>query len=221
MGKNNIMKKKIIIIVISILLLITLYPAASYVYWFGRAIVDPMGALRIQEQFEKLPSEELLRKLHSIDPLSPYPGIAIDVLTKRKENKAIPYLIQLTKSKNQTRRAHAIRSLGEIGDKQAIPALFEILKTGEKTSQRDFRNALYALSRLGYEPVRPYVLKMLRAPDALNNGSLAMLRYIGKKEDLPILEDMFNKISTNDINARSYRGDIKEAIKAIQEREGE
>jgi hypothetical protein len=48
-----------------------------------------------------------------------------------------------------------------------------------------------------------------------------MLRYVGKKEDLPILEEMLDKISAKDINASSNRGDIKEAIKAIKARESE
>ena len=214
------MTKKILIGLLVVVLLAALFPVASYIYWLGRAYLDPMGALRIQEQFEKLPSEELLRKLHSIDPISPYPSIAIDVLTKRKEPMAVPVFIELTKSRNKMLRSHVIRSLCEIGDKRAIPRLLEIVEAGEIKPPSDSHDALYSLCLLGYEPVRPYVLKMLRSPDALNNGSLTMLRNIGKKEDIPTLGEMLNKVSPNDINARSHKGDIRAAIKAIEERDG-
>ena len=211
-------RKKVILIIIAIFGACILYPFLSFSYWCVRGIFEPMGALRIQRQYETLPSEQLIKKLHSIDPISPYRRIAMTVLTKRKATEAVPDLIKLTKSLNPYTKAHAIRSLGEIGDKRAIPRLLEILKKG-KDKNGNYRNALYSLSRISYEPIRPIALELLKRPDGLRNGAVGMLEYVGKKGDLPLLQKMHDNVQGNDVNSRLDRKGLKKAIEAIKKRE--
>jgi len=176
-----------------------------------------MGAMKVQQTFEGLSSEILIKKLFSIDPMNPYPGIALEVLSKRQEKKAVPALIKLTKSLHPYMRTHAIRTLGQIGDVRAIPRLVEIIEKGKR--DKNYSDALYSLSQLGYEPARPYVLKLLKKERGLRKGAIGMIKYIGKQGDIPLLEEMYKNIQDDDVNARLEKKGLKFAIEAIKQRE--
>jgi hypothetical protein len=47
-----------------------------------------------------------------------------------------------------------------------------------------------------------------------------MMEYIGKKDDIPLLEEMLSKISGDNVNARLDRSGIRKAIDAIKQKEG-
>jgi len=214
-------KKKIFIVVGLLLLVSLLFPLMSYSYWYIRVIFgDPMWMVKVDDQYRKLPTQEVVKKLYSIDPFSPYSFSAITVLTERKAPEAVPHLIKITKSIKPSLRSLAIRSLGEIGDKRAIPRLLEIIEKGEDKNERDYHNALYALSLLEYEPIRPLVLERLKRPDGLSNGATTMMKYIGKEEDLPLLQELYENVKGDDTNARIDRGGLRDAIDAIKARAG-
>lgn len=213
-------KKNIFIFVVCFLGFIILLPGFSFLYWTLTTMVEPLASIRIQHEFEKLPSDALIKKLklHNIDPASPYPQIAMEVLAQRKEKAVVPYLIKLMKSWHPDRRYQSMRALGSIGDRRAIEPLLEIVNRGEKTE--NYREALSSLCQIGYEPAHTIVLEMLKRPDGARNGSAKMMEYIGKKDDIPLLKEMLNKISGDDVNARLDRGGISRAIEAIKQREG-
>lgn len=214
--------KKILIIASCCLGLIILLPGFSFLYWAATAIIEPDASMRIHDEFEKLPSEALIKKLEffDIDPASPYPQIAMEVLAKRQDKEVTPFLIKLLKSWHPDRRYQAIRALGIIGDERAIKPLLEIVEKGENKENRNYRPALFSLCQIGYEPARSVVLNMLKRPDGARNGSTAMMQYIGTSADIPALETMLSNIQGSDVNARLDRSGIKKAIEAIKQREG-
>ena len=110
-------------------------------------------------------------------------------------------------------RTHSIRALGQIGDKGAIPSLVEIIEEGENT--RNFSDTLYNLSQLGHEPIRPYVLERLQRNRGFREDAVGMIKFIGKKEDIALLEEMYNNVQGDDVNARLERKGLRDAIDAI------
>ena len=215
--------KKIFIIVSCCLGLIILLPGFSFLYWTATAIIEPDASMRIHDEFEKLPSEVLIKKLEffDIDPASPYPQIAMEVLAKRQDKEVVPFLIKLLKSWHPDRRYQAIRALGIIGDERAIKPLLEIVEKGESKENRNYRPALFSLCQIGYEPAHSVVLEMLKRPDGSHNGAVPMMANIGKKEDIMLLEDMYNKVhEKDDAVERVIKGSIRRAIEAIKQREG-
>lgn len=134
---------KILMVVIPVL---AIYPGSFFSYLFLRSSFDPGWTSRLYEKIEKLPSDDVMKKLYSIDPFGPHPAIAMEVLAARKEKKAVPELIKYTKSKIKYRRSKAIWALGEIGDKRAVEPLVEIISKGENS--RDCFDAKRALGKI-------------------------------------------------------------------------
>ncbi len=215
--------KKIYIWIIIFLASIILLPGFSFLYWTLTVSFEPLASVRIHNEFEKLPSDVLIKKLqlYNIDPASPYPQIAMEVLASRKEKVVVPYLIKLLKSWHPDRRYQAIRALGLIGDERAVEPLLKIVNKGESKENRSYRSALLSLCQIGYGPVRPIILERLKRPDGARNGSAKMMEYIGKKEDITLLEEKYNAIrEDNDAVESIEKGSIKKAIEAIKQREG-
>ena len=76
---------------------------------------------------------------------------AIDMLGRRKDKLAAPYLIQTFKYEDQLIWMFTADALGNIGDRSAIPALEEALKKGNGPDVRDrMRAALYRLDPKKY-----------------------------------------------------------------------
>jgi hypothetical protein len=215
------MKKRVVVLCALVpILLIGSYLGFCLMYWSVRAFFDPLGSLKISEQFNKLSTSQLLSRLHSIDPISIYPQIAMEVLAERKDRAAVPALIRCTKSWNPDIRYQAIRALGNIGDIRAAEPLMEILRERKQKRDLSYGGALFSLAQIGYEPIRPIAIELLIKPDGARNGATSLMEYIGKKEDLPILEAMSLKIINNDVNSRLDRSGIQKAITAIKRREG-
>ncbi|MBN2453703.1 MAG: HEAT repeat domain-containing protein [Candidatus Omnitrophica bacterium] len=213
-------KRNIIISIFMILAVTVFYLGLPLSISFYRAIFDPMASLKIEKEFRKLSSDVLIRKLHPIHPFSATPLYAIEILAERQDTKAVPDLVKSINSWNPDRRYQAIRALGLIGDKRAVEPLLKIVNDGELKGKKYYRSALLSLCQIGYEPMRPVVLERLKRPDGARNGSAKMMEYIGKKDNIPLLEGMLSKISGDDVNARLDRGSIKRAIEAIKKREG-
>lgn len=213
-------KRKIFITISVILLAIIVYLGLPISYSFYMAIVEPMGSMRIEDEFRKLSSDVLIKKLHPMHPFAMTPAYAMQILAERRETKAVPELIKFVKSWHPDNRYQAIRALGNIGDERAIEPLLEIVKKGDVKNNPNYHESLFSLCQIGYEPVHPIVLEMLKRPDGARNGSTKMMEYIGTKEDIPILEAMLSNIQGTDVNARLDRSGIKKAIETIKQREG-
>lgn len=214
-------KRKIFVFLICFLGFVVLLPGFSLMYWTLTTMIEPLASRRIYLEFEKLPSDVLIKKLklHNIDPASPYPQTAMEILAQRKEKSVVPYLIKLMKSWHPDRRYQSMRALGSIGDRRAIEPLLGIVNRGEKTE--NYREALSSLCQIGYEPAHAIVLEMLKRPDGARNGSAKMMEYIGKREDIPLLEAKYSSIhEKNEAVERIEKGSIRRAIDAIKQREG-
>lgn len=213
-------KQNIVITTFVTLALIIFYLGLPLSISFYRVLFDPMASLKIEKEFRKLPSDVLVKRLHAFHPFSATPLYAIEVLAERREAQAVPDLIKITDSWNPDRRYQAIRALGLIGDKRAVEPLLKIVNEREPNENKFYRSALLSLCQIGYGPIRPVVLERLKRPDGARNGSVKMMEYIGKKDDIPLLEEMLSKISGDNVNARLDRSGIRKAIDAIKQKEG-
>lgn len=206
-------KKKFLIGILVCLLATILYiglPLSWSVLMYG---FDPMGSVRVMDELRSLPSETLIKKLHPIHPLASTPMLTMQVLGERGEKEAVPELIKSLKSWNPDNRYQAIRALGNIGDRRAVEPLLEIVNKGDSKSNPNYLAALLSLCQIGYEPIRPIVLERLSRPDGVRNGSLKMMEYIGRKEDILTLEQMLQNFKDN-------KSRIEDTIKSIKRREG-
>jgi HEAT repeat protein len=213
-------KNIIIIIIFAIVILVISYLGLPIGWSFYQAIFNPLGNLEIDRQYRNLSSEDLIKKLTPIHPLGATPSCAMQILAERREQLAVPKIIKLINSVNPDNRYQAIRALGNIGDERGIEPLLKIINKGDNKNNPNYHAALYSLCQIGYKPIHPIVLEMLKRPDGARNGSTAMMEYIGADADILVLEDMLNKIRGNDVNARLDRSGIKKAIEAIKKREG-
>lgn len=134
-------------------------------------------------------------------------GIAAEILSERKERLAMPILLLHLHSPFWINRQMAIHELGEMGDPRAITPLMRIVKKG--ASNENYINALYALSKLKYEPALPIVIDLLKNEHKL--AALEMLGYFGKAETLPLLRN----IAENDVD-KYVREDALEALETIK-----
>ncbi|MCG3205433.1 MAG: hypothetical protein KCHDKBKB_02154 [Elusimicrobia bacterium] len=205
------MKKRLLIIAFGVAvvtyLTITSYPIQMG-WWMFKDFVNPKLTEQTESAFRKKSSAYLLRKLKS--KVYAQVDIAEFILRERKENRAIPILIELTKSKNKTIRSGAIQSLGFWQDEKAIDALNQIVRIGQSQGS-DYLNALYALSQAHHDPIYPEILNMAK------NGShtswvVELLEHFPEKpETLPALK----KIAEQD--PESYvRDKARKAIEKIQ-----
>jgi hypothetical protein len=214
-------KKKFLIGTFICLLAIILYIGLPLSWSVFMYIFDPMGSIRVMDELRALPSETLIKKLRPIHPLAVTPSLSMEVLAERRETEAVPELIKSLKSWHPDNRYQAIRALGNIGDERAVEPLLKIVNEGEVKGKKYYRAALLSLCQIGYEPIRPVVLERLKRPDGARNGSPKMMEYIGKKEDLNLLEEKYNSIHEDNSAIESIEeGSIKTAIGAIKQREG-
>jgi len=209
MNKN--IKRYIQIITILALVWI-LYQAGCYGYWWLRAWEGDYYS-KLVDNVKKLPSEQVIRKLHSFDITSPYPQIAIQILTERKEKKALLDLLKLSKSWNRHIRRDAIWALGLINDPRAIEPLMNIVRKGDKYT--DFRTALIALSDMKYDGVFPYIVEIANKEYPKNCAAISLLKEFGKPESISLLLKIKGTIKDGTPNAQFYKSSINDAIKEI------
>lgn len=199
---------------------IFLLPFSSFGYWAVVGFQNPLMLLNVEEKYKTLPTDVLIQKMESFDFFDPRPSLAIRVASIRKAKEAVPELVRIAQySWNPDRKAAAIRALGKIGDDRAASVLMKILNESNNKNNPYYHEALYSLCEIGYQPVRPIVLKMLEQPDGARNGATSMIGFLGKKEDLKILENMLSNIKGDDVNAKLDRDSVTKAIEAIKRRE--
>ncbi|MFH1093848.1 MAG: HEAT repeat domain-containing protein [Candidatus Omnitrophota bacterium] len=196
--------KKICIIVLFIVLVVIAQYAYSFIYW--RMLAPWQGidsSAKLREEFKKLSSSEIIKKINVFDLYSPYPEWAIIELAKRKEKKIVPLLIKFIETKNYRFRRSAIGALGLIGDKRAIPVLWKIVgKNPIVTSSRgkdslEYVNVLDALAALKDERVYGIAVNLATLkedPNDFRSNGVSLLEAFEDQKAIPILE----KIAKND-----------------------
>ncbi|MFH1282952.1 MAG: HEAT repeat domain-containing protein [bacterium] len=206
--KNKIFKLLLGLLIVPILLL-TWY-AASYGYWWLMAWQGLDYSSKVQSEFNSLPSDILLKKTWSLDPLSPFPKMAFYELARRQDARVIPILINSLDSRRDDVRYVAINCLGEFQDKRTIDALMNIIDNGE--GHRDYIRALIALSKLKYDSAFSYVIKLAKKDEPIP-GIINMFEDFGKPEGIPLLLERRNKIK--DDGSIGVRIDIESYDEAI------
>ena len=134
-------KYKKIILIISLLVIapIFLYYAYYAVCW-QIYLHDPNIVQHKIEAYRQLSSDKLIKKLGFWNIW--WFDKALDILVERKDEEAVPYIINLLNSPYKYKRDSAIRALAKIGDKRAIEPLLAITEKGRKHS--DYFDALHA-----------------------------------------------------------------------------
>jgi len=210
MKRGNKMKKvdivMLFIVAIVAVVIINLTPVQDFVF-SCRSFIQPNVWDDIKDRWEDKSSNFLLRKLQSNN--TAYFGIANTILVERKEKRAIPVLLRLTKSWDKQRRISAFIALGELKDKRAIEPLMLIAKEGVK--HRDYVNALRALSIMKYEPAFLYVSELAKSDSENRAYAMSMLANYGKPETIPLLEYIAENDSEWDVQENA-----KEAIEKIK-----
>lgn len=209
--------KKCLLLVGTIILIWATYQGGCYAYWLLRAISTPSYHSKMVDNVKILPSQKVIKKLHSLDYFSPYPQIAIQILAERREKEAVPELIELLRSRNGHIRRDAILALGLIDDKRAIEPLMQIVKQGEK--HLEYRWAMISLSRMRYEGVFHIVAEIANKPYPKNCSAIGMLKDYGTKESLALLLKIKGTVIDGSPNSRSYLTSINDAIKNIESHE--
>jgi len=194
------------IVAIVAVVIINLTPVQDFVF-SCRSFIQPNVWDDIKDRWEDKSSNFLLRKLQSNN--TAYFGIANTILVERKEKRAIPVLLRLTKSWDKQRRISAFIALGELKDKRAIEPLMLIAKEGVK--HRDYVNALRALSIMKYEPAFLYVSELAKSDSENRAYAMSMLANYGKPETIPLLEYIAENDSEWDVQENA-----KEAIEKIK-----
>ena len=207
-------RKKIIRLLILLATIWILFQAACYGYWWLRAWEGPDLYAEMKDRVRALPSEQVIKKLHSFQISSPYPFIALQILVERKEKKIVPILLKQLKSWNRHDRHNAIWALGIIGDERAIGPLMAIIRKGEEDP--DYRSALLALSEMKYEGAFPYVIKIAKKEYPKNCGAINLLKEFGEPKCIPLLLEIKNTIKDGTPNARFYQSSIDDAIEEIK-----
>ena len=205
--------KKVVSISALIILLVLITPRLCYWVSWQIYMINPNVLHQTKASYEHLPSEVLVKKL---GVQNVWFDIALDVLAKRKDREAVPFILPLLKSPFKYRRHSAIRALADIGDERAEQPLMKILKRGDQ--HPDYSEALHALSKMKYEPAYIYVSEWAHRSDAPRNGSVYMLKDFGKKESIPLLENIREQVKSDE---PVFVEEIDEEIKIIKSKQVE
>ena len=175
--------------------------------WTVQDFLNPNFLKEQEASYRKKSNDSLLDSLKSCN--YSVVGISEKILRERDEKRSIPILISLMKSENETIRRESIHSLGMWQDENAAAALAEIVRQGR--SNRDYIDALYALSLMHYDPMYSEILKNAR--DGYETSlTVAMLENFPEKpETLSALEKIASQASENYVraNAKDAIGKIK------------
>lgn len=220
-------KYKVLLIIICLgAITIAVYPLLLRGVWSVLAIgSSPKIAGDIHKNYQQYSSEKLIAMVkefknpYSIYYDSPYPYTALEVLTERRESKAVPALISLLEIRDKNRRKAIIRALGLIGDPIAIEPLLKIVNSNlidyryNSPDTPDNIEAMLALARMKYDGIYELAVEIASRQDDPNDFrsyGIRMLEYFGKPESIPALE----RIATSD--SKSYiRDKAKAAIEHI------
>ena len=211
---SKIIVKKVTIFFTGLVTLYVFLQVTSYGYWWIRAWGGPDQYAELMDRVRKLPTDAVVKKLHSFQMGNPYPSMALKILVERKDKKAVPVLIKQLYSSNKSVRNDAIWALGVINDTRAVPYLMDIVRHGAKGT--NYINALTALSKMHIEDAFPYVVELAKQDTAKSNGSIVMLREFGKAEGIPLLEAIKLKIKDTDPLASFDKSQIDKAIEHIE-----
>lgn len=164
--KKNIIKI-IAIYLIGIVGCYILILASAKFYWSIIAMgASPQVIDRLEKNIINVPSAKLITRLKaldnplSVDHYSPYPSMALRILSDRGEREAVPYLLELLKSRKVATRINAISALNHIKDPRAIKPLLDMIKTRSQ-SDPDYFTLLDALAVFQSNEVYPKIIKMV------------------------------------------------------------
>jgi hypothetical protein len=165
-------------------------------YWSWRAFVEPNVSDRIENEWRTKSTVFLLKKLDS--KVFIYWTNAMTLLLERKETKAIPILVKITKSKDDQTRISAFIALGQFGDTIATKYMLDIVKEGQ--TNPDYINALRSLSySANNEAFYPIIaLAQSKMGDSLYNERAYAINMLERYQNKPETLEVLRKIAASD-----------------------
>ena len=158
-------------------------PLSQNLWFMAWDFLDPHMNDKITAKWRDKSSDFLLSKAGSLNDT--YSNVATSILIQRKEIRLEPIALKITKSLNPQRRSGAFETLGYLGDPRAIEPLLRVVQKGRK--DRDYIDAVDALSIMRYEPIYPEILKMVSDGYETSVAVDMLERFPEKAETIPTL----------------------------------
>ncbi|NUQ62777.1 MAG: HEAT repeat domain-containing protein [Pirellulales bacterium] len=137
---------------------------------------------------------------------------------RRLDREAVPDLLELLKVPNTHVTIHAIQALRSIGDRAAVPALIEILRTSPEAILQN--NALLALEDLRDRKAVPVLIELLGDPDAsLRQQCARVLGVFRAEESVPALARLLSDKTKPADNIHRVDEMAEKALRRIGTRE--
>ena len=185
-------KRKILLLGISIVIAGYFFVKIILAVWGS---LDALGGIDLERGYNTKSSEFLLHELHSLNWFRE--KLAYGILVDRKDKRVLPYILKKINI-NKANAVSYVQSLAEIGDKDTLPVVVNIVNEQKDKTPRNelYWYSLVALSEFHYDPVWPVACKLADS-DNVNDVILgvAMLGAFQKTDGLPLLENIKKRIA--------------------------
>jgi hypothetical protein len=184
--------------------------SGSFAYWTLVSVgSSPQIADQLKNKLLQLPTNDLLKKVDALenplypDYFSPYPKMALEILSLRGEKRVVPVLLKLLKSKKSRVRVKALSLLCNVKDPQAFNSLLNFFQSSKHD---DFERslALRALSYYQYEGVYPEIIKMTTSKNTVSSSIDMLINYPDKKEVIQLLQKIYETDPDPYIRDKAY-----------------
>ncbi|MFW9994216.1 MAG: HEAT repeat domain-containing protein [Candidatus Odinarchaeota archaeon] len=126
-------------------------------------------------------------------------------LGKTKKRKAIPILIKALADPDRYVRVYAIQSLGDLGAKEAVPALIAILE--ETEDDLTLTNVISVFSIIGDRSAIPALVRATSHQDDFARYDAArVLGELGEKDDKEVLAALLKLVNDSTMPKKEYEG---------------
>lgn len=163
---NKIITMTIMLGAVAFLYIAIVFDIIPPIFWSAKEFSNPSYHKILEKEWVTKPSNFLLKKLYSIDPMRF--GLAAHILGQRREQRAISILSQKVRSSYIDDQIHfsACSALAQISPSTAKNVLFEIVRkhqNGKSPKFNRYKNALRILASMKDERIYPICLQMAKS----------------------------------------------------------
>lgn len=182
--KKNIIKRLVTYIGV-ILISYAIYVVGSFVVGVLEA-----QSTDLRQKYSKLSTEKLLSEMDNYNWFRA--DVAYEVLTDRKEKRAIPKIVNKMKH-DKGNVSMYVQGLTAIGDVSVIPHIVSVMRSQKDQSANNdtYFISVICLAKLKHEPIWPILTKLAKSSNAgdMRLAIDAMIEF-GRKDAIPYLREM-------------------------------